>query len=205
MSFLHVLPLAVVMIAGPQFLSAIFLATSERWRANSLAYVAGAAISISAVVTVAYLLSDGAVDRTGASGPLDLVILALLLLAMLYVYLHREGSEPPGWMGRLATATPRFSFALGASLLGVFPTDLLTSVSVGSYLASQELPLTDALGFLALTLALLATPALAVVAFGERAEASLPRAREWMNENAWLVNEAVLLFFVAIVGSNVVS
>lgn len=205
MSFLHVLPLAVVMIAGPQLLSAIFLATTEQWRSNSLAYVSGAAISISGVVTAAYLLSDGAVDRTGGSGPLDVVILVVLLCAMGYVYVRREEAEPPKWMERLTTAGPRFSFVLGASLLGVFPTDLLTSVSVGSYLASQGLPVTDALGFLAVTLVLLAAPALAVFAFGERAEAVLPRVRAWMNENAWIVNEVVLLFFVAIVGSNVVG
>lgn len=35
------LPMAFVMIAGPQILSAIFLATSENWRRNSAAYLAG--------------------------------------------------------------------------------------------------------------------------------------------------------------------
>lgn len=44
MSFLTVLPLAIVMISGPQILSAIFLATSEEWRRNSLAFVVGAAV-----------------------------------------------------------------------------------------------------------------------------------------------------------------
>ena len=46
MNLAKVLPMAFVMIAGPQILSAIFLATSENWRGNSLAYVAGAACSI---------------------------------------------------------------------------------------------------------------------------------------------------------------
>ncbi|AGN00770.1 hypothetical protein L593_04095 [Salinarchaeum sp. Harcht-Bsk1] len=202
MSLLQVLPLAIVMVAGPQFLSAIFLATTDRWRANSLAFVAGAALSISAVVTAAYLLGGGVRDQTGSSGVLDAVILGLLLLAMVRVYLNREESEPPEWMGKLTTASPRFSFRLGVLLLGFFPTDVITSVSVGSFLAAQEAPLTDALGFLAVTLTLLALPSLTVLAFSERAEAFLPRVREWMNDNAWIVNEVVLLFFVAIVGSN---
>jgi len=34
MNFLTVLPLAFVMIAGPQILSAIFLSTSENWHRN---------------------------------------------------------------------------------------------------------------------------------------------------------------------------
>ena len=104
--------------------------------------------------------------------------------------------------GKLTTATPRFAFRLGFLLLGVFPTDIVTAVSVGSYLAARGRPLTDALGFLTLTLALLALPALTVVLFGARAEAFLPKAREWMQTNSWIVNEVVLLFFVAIVVSD---
>ena len=201
MSFLQVLPLAIVMVAGPQLLSAIFLATTEQWRANSLAYVAGAALSISLVVTIAYLLGGGVRDQAGSSSVLDAIILGLLLLAMVRVYLNREESEPPEWMGKLTTASPRFSFRLGFLLLGFFPTDIITSVSVGSFLATNEAPLTDALGFIVVTLALLAIPSLAVLAFGKRAEAMLPNIRNWMNDNAWIVNEVVLAFFVAIVGS----
>lgn len=204
MSFLQVLPLAVVMVAGPQLLSAILLATTERWRANSLAFVAGAALSISGVVAIAYVVGGGARDQAGSSDLLYGVVLVLLLYAMVHVYLHRETAEPPAWMGKLTTATPRFSFRLGFLLLGFFPSDLVTSVSVGSFLATQGAPLTDAVGFVALTVFLLALPSLTVLAFGERAEALLPRTRVWMNDNAWLVNEAVLVLFIVIVGSHLV-
>ena len=44
MNLVKILPLAFVMIAGPQILSAVFLATSVKWRQNSAAFVAGAAI-----------------------------------------------------------------------------------------------------------------------------------------------------------------
>jgi len=37
-------------------------------------------------------------------------------------------------MGRLEAASPRFSFRLGFLLLGVFPTDILTSWAAGTYL-----------------------------------------------------------------------
>jgi hypothetical protein len=190
------------MVAGPQLLSAIFLATTEQWRANSLAYVAGATLSISLVVATAYFLGGGVRDQTGSTGALDAIVLGLLLLAMVRVYLKREKSAPPAWMGKLATASPRYSFRLGFVLLGFFPTDIITSVSVGSYLATNEAPLTDALGFLAVTLALLAFPSLTVLTFGKRAEAFLPKARQWMDDNAWIVNEVVLGFFVVLVGSN---
>lgn len=193
------------MVAGPQLLSAIFLATTERWRGNSAAFVAGAALSISAVVALAYSISDGARDRGASSGLIDLGILALLVVALIRIYLGRHESEPPSWMGKLTSATPRFSFKLGFLLLGVFPTDIITSVSVGSFLAAEGLPLLDAAGFIALTLFLLAFPSLAVFVFGARAEAFLPEARDWMNENSWIVNGVVILFFIAIVISNIVN
>jgi hypothetical protein len=38
---------------------------------------------------------------------------------------------------------------------------------------------------------------------GERAERVLPKVRDWMTDNSWIVNELVLLLFVVIVISNI--
>jgi hypothetical protein len=38
---------------------------------------------------------------------------------------------------------------------------------------------------------------------GRRAEAFLPKVRDWMNANSWIVNELVLLLFVGIVISSI--
>ncbi|HEX2462032.1 MAG TPA: GAP family protein [Vicinamibacterales bacterium] len=202
MSFATLLPMAFVMVAGPQILSAVFLATSEDWRRNSIAFMAGAAVSITAVVTAAYLLSDGA-SRAGASDTtLYVVVLVLLVAAMIHAYVKRHETRPPKWMGRLQTASPGFSFKLGLLLLGIFPTDILTSVAVGTYLAAHDEPWWQGLPFVALTLLILAIPALLLLGFGPRAQAFLPKAREWMTTNSWIVNEIVLVFFVAITISN---
>lgn len=195
--------MAFVMIAGPQILSSIFLATSENWRRNCAAYVGGAAISITAFVTAAFYLSDGAAKGGTSSDTIYIVVLVLLLLAMIHVYLKRKESEPPKWMGKLQTATPKFSFRLGFLLLGVFPTDILTSVAMGSYLASHGDPWWHGIPFIVLTLFLLALPALLLLVFGKRAEAFLPKARDWMNTNSWIVNEIVILLFVAITISSI--
>jgi thiol:disulfide interchange protein len=202
-TIVQVLPLAFVMVAGPQILSAIFFATSDSWRRNSSAYVLGAAISISIVVTLAFLLSGGASDQGASNDALYYAILALLLFAMFHAFRTRKTSEPPKWMGRLQTASPRFSFVLGFLLLGVFPSDLVTSVSVGSFLSAKGDPWWHYIPFLALTLLFLALPALLVVILGRRAEEFLPKARDWMNTNSWIVNELVLLLFVAIVIGNI--
>ncbi len=66
-TILQILPLAFVMIAGPQILSAIFFATTEQWRLNTAAYVLGAALSISIVITARVLTEQRRLQR-GNSG-----------------------------------------------------------------------------------------------------------------------------------------
>jgi hypothetical protein len=194
--------MAFVMIAGPQILTAVVLAWSERWRSDSAAFLFGVAPSISIVVTVAYLVATGA-DHAGASHrTLDMTVLVLLVAAMLHAYLKRAETTPPKWMSKLAATTPRVAFTLGLLLLGVFPTDILTSSSVGIYLRAHHDPWWHCLGFIALTLLLLALPALLLVALGSKAYELLPKIRDWMTTNAWIVNEIVFGFFVALVISD---
>ena len=81
--------MAFVMIAGPQILSAIFLATSENWRRNSAAYVTGAALSITAMVTIAFFVGSGASDAGVSHDTLDIVVLVLLVAAGLYKFIKR--------------------------------------------------------------------------------------------------------------------
>ena len=198
MNFLTLLPMAFVMVAGPQILSAIFLATSENWQRNSAAYIFGALLSITLIVTVAYLVGGGGSGGGPSSDTVYVIVLVLLLAAAVHTYLKRKESEPPAWMGKLQTASPRFSFRLGFLLLGVFPTDILTSVAVGGYLAAHGDPWWHYLPFVALTLLFLALPSLLLLAFRERGQAFLPKARDWMNTNSWVVNEIVIGLFIAI-------
>jgi hypothetical protein len=196
--------MAFVMIAGPQILSSVFLATSADWGRNSAAYVLGAALSITLFVTLAFLLSNGASDAGASNDAIYVVVLVLLVLAAIHVYRTRKTAEPPKWMGKLQTATPRFSFRLGFLLLGIFPTDILTSAAVGSYLAGHGDPWWHALPFIALTLLFLGLPALILLALGERGRAFLPKVRDWMNTNSWVVNEIVIALFIGLTLSNLV-
>jgi hypothetical protein len=206
MDILKILPLAFVMVAGPQIISAFFFATSSDWKRISAAYVGGAAISIALVVGAAYLLTKGAGEGSEGSGSglttVDYVILALLVLAMVRNYVKRDESEPPKWMGKLQSATPKTALVLGFLLLGFFPSDLITSVSIGGFLSGHGDPYWHVLPFLLLTLLFLALPSLAVAAMGERAHATLPRIRDWMDQNSWIVSEVVIVFFIVIILSN---
>ena len=103
MNIATILPLAFVMIAGPQILSAIFLATSENWARNSAAFLTGAALSVTLFVTIAYWVGRG-IDSSGGDNTLDIVVLVLLVAAAIHVFLVRKTTEPPKWMGTLSTA-----------------------------------------------------------------------------------------------------
>lgn len=198
MNIAKIIPMAVVMIAGPQILSAIFLATSENWRRNSLAFVAGAALSITLIVSIAFFVGAGASSGDSSSDGVYAVVLVLLFVAAVHSFLTRKESKPPKWMGRLQSATPGLSFKLGFLLLGVFPTDILTSIAVGGFLANGGDPWWHLLPFLAVVLLLLALPALLVVALGDRAQVFLPKVRDWMSDNSWIVSEVVIVFFIVI-------
>jgi Sap, sulfolipid-1-addressing protein len=192
------------MIAGPQIISAFFFATSEDWKRTSLAYATGALISVTAFVTAAYFVTKGAKggggDSSGSSAGdvINVVVLALLVFAAVHVFLGRKTAEPPKWMGKLQTATPKFAFTLGLLLLGVFPTDIFSSVSVGASISRDGNPWSYTLPFVLLTVFLIALPALLVVVLGHRAEVFLPKARDWMNDNSWIVSEFVIGLFIVL-------
>jgi small neutral amino acid transporter SnatA (MarC family) len=67
-SFLTVLPLALVMIAGPQIIAAILLATGHDARRNSLAFLTGAALAITAGTMAAYWVTSQLERAAGPSG-----------------------------------------------------------------------------------------------------------------------------------------
>jgi hypothetical protein len=206
--FLTALPLAFVMIAGPQIISAFFFATAPQWRSISAAYIAGAAISLASLVTIAYFVAKGIKSSASSSSKgdvkryIDYAVIALLAFAGVYTFLKKRHADPPKWMGKLEGATPKFAFTLGFLLLGVFPSDLATSVSVGSHLAGHDKPWWYTMGFVALTLLFLAIPVLLLLTLGRRAETILPKARNWMNTNSWIISEIVIVVFLVLLISD---
>jgi cytochrome c biogenesis protein CcdA len=201
-NLLAVLPLAIVMVAGPQIISAILVATSQDARRNSLAFVAGVALAITAGTMVAYWLTG--LVKTPARGEsegtvgtvIDWLVIVLLVVLMVRIFIRRKNTEPPKWMGRLQTANARLSFRLGLLLFLVMPTDLITMLTVGAYLARHGAPWWHSLPFLLLTLLLAGLPLLVLLLLGRRAQVLLPKLRDWMNTNSWVVSEAVIVFFL---------
>src|SRR5262249_28937891 len=90
-------------------------------------------------------------------------------------------------------------------LLGVFPADIVTAIAAGLHLGRHDTPWWQCLPFVALTLLLLAVPAIAVALLGKRADTTLPKISDWMTQHGWIVNEIVLAFFAAITINGLVS
>jgi hypothetical protein len=195
-----VLPLAIVMSAGPQIVTAVFLATSRDARRNSLAFLASVAAATTIGVTVFYLVGNAVSgDELEDSGRnwLDYLIVALLLFLAVRVFMQRKNTEPPKWMGRLETADPRFSAKIGLLLYLLMPTDVISMATVGAYLAREGAPWVHSLPFIVLTVLIAGLPLIALLLMGRRAETVLPSVRSWMNANSWIISEAVILFFLA--------
>jgi hypothetical protein len=201
--------MAFVMIAGPQIISSFLLATSKDWAKNSGAYVAGAAVSVTALVSIAFFVAHGA--KSGSSDAhhtnhvIDWIIFTLIVVLAGRVYLGRKSTRPPKWMAKLQSSTARFALMLGVVLLGVMPTDILTAVTAGLHVARHGDAWWQCLPFIAATLLLLGAPALLVLSLGKRSETVVPTIRDWMTNNSWIVSEIVLAFFAAITINSLVS
>jgi threonine/homoserine/homoserine lactone efflux protein len=124
---------------------------------------------------------------------------------MVRVYLKRATSEPPKWMSKVQEMSPRWAFQLGLLLFIAMPTDIMMMITVGTFLASHGDPLWHAIGFIGLTGLLVAGPLLVLVVLGKRADAILPKVRDWMRAKSWVVSELVLLLFLILTASDVLK
>jgi hypothetical protein len=191
--------MAFVMIAGPQIISAVMFATSERARPNSFAYVGGALCSTVVGTAIAFFFVESLGLEESGGGThtwFDWVLVGLLALLGARVFLKRTEAEPPKWMGKLQAATPAFALKLGLLLFIAMPTDILTMLTVGGYLSSHGESLVSAIPFWFLTGLLVGMPLIVLLLLGRRAERVLPGMRDWMNQNSWIVSEIVIVFFL---------
>ncbi len=205
---LQILPLAVTMVIGPGLLAAIVLVTSEKAIPNSFAYVLGFGLMTAIGVTVfrglMSLLGDnidfGDPSDSGSTGTIiQLALVALLIAASIKAYLGRETAEPPKWMGTLQTATPVKALKTGLMIVALMPSDLAIMLTVAANLEQNANSLLDAVPFVLLTTLVAGLPLLIYLLFHRRAAEAMPKVRDWMNTNSWLVNIIVFALFIALI------
>ena len=205
---LAVIPLAITMNAGPQIMSAIIFVTASRPMKLSAYFVTGVVIAVSVGVTVTYTLASvlgngvsfGDPSDSGSLGNIiQYLLVGLLVVLSIKSYVGRETSEPPRWLGAMQNAGPRTAFLAGLLLLSVFPSDLVVLMTVGINLAQSNSSLLSALPFVAATILIAALPALSYLLFRHRAQRLMPKVRDWMNTNSWLVNIIVYVIFILLI------
>jgi threonine/homoserine/homoserine lactone efflux protein len=205
---LEVLPLAVTMMAGPQIMSAIIFVTSDRAVPVSLAFVGGVAIAVVVGVAIAAGLASllgssvslGDSSETSSAGTvIQIGLVALLIAAAVKNYLGREKVEPPKWLGKLQTADARQALRTGLLVILLMPSDVIIMLTVGMNLEHSGSSIADALPFLLATVAIAALPLIGFLVFHRRARRAMPKVRDWMNANSWLVNIIVCCIFIVLI------
>jgi len=205
---LAIIPLAITMNAGPQIMSAIIFVTANKPLKLSAYFITGVVIAVTVGVTITYTLANvlgsgvslGDPSHSGSLGNIiQYVLVGLLVLLSIKSYMGRETSEPPRWLGALQHAKPTTAFTTGLLLLSVFPSDLVILVTVGINLAQQNASLLGAVPFVAATIFIAALPVLSYLLFRRRAQQLMPKVRDWMNTNSWLVNIIVYVVFILLI------
>ena len=190
---LQVLPLAITMMAGPQIMSALIFITASKPLKLSAAFLAGVVIAVTAGVTITFTLA------TLLGNIIQYLLVGLLVFLAIKNYVRRETIEPPRWLGTLQNAKPSTAFKTGLLLLSLFPSDFIILVTVGVNLAQNNGSLLAALPFIAATVLIAALPVLSYMLFHRRAQRLMPKVRDWMNANSWLVNIIVFVIFIVLI------
>lgn len=203
-----ILPLAITMMAGPQILSSIIFVTTKNPIRISLSYLAGILIALVAGVSVWLFIFNNFLTSSnlgsGSSGdnglkPVQLILAGLLIYLAVSTFLNREHAEQPKWLRGLSAMKPAKALILGLLLILLFPSDFIILVTVGATLARNNQDLAAALPFIALTFFLAALPLLVYLLFRKKMLVIMPKVRDWMQENSWIVSIFVYLLFIYLV------
>jgi hypothetical protein len=196
---LQILPLALIMVMGPQILTAIFLVTSREPVKNSVAMLIGVVVAacISLAIWFGIVKAVG-IDPKESGGPttMDWIVSGLLALAAIHTFLGRGDASVPKWMTALQEAEPKRAFTLAFLLILLMPTDIVAVISTANWLHDNDQNLLHGWPLVAATTLLMALPFLGYLLLGRRAREAMPRLRDWLTTNAWLVNIVVIVYFI---------
>jgi hypothetical protein len=196
---LQILPLALIMVMGPQILTAIFLVTSREPVKNSGALLIGVVLAACISMVIWFGLYEVlGINPPSGSGPstADYVVAGLLAVAAIHTFLGRHEAGVPKWMTALQSAEPKRAFSLGFLLILLMPTDIVAVISTVHWLHDNHDNLLHGWPLVAATTLLMALPILGYLLLGRRARQAMPGIRDWLTGNAWLVNLIVIVYFI---------
>lgn len=196
---LQIIPLALVMVMGPQILTSIFLVTSQKPVKNSSALLVGVVLAACTSIAIWYgVVQALGIDPKEGGSPTtaDYVVAGLLALLAIHVWRGRGEASVPKWMTALQEAEPKRAFSLGFLLILLMPTDIIAVITTVNTLHDDNLDALHGWPLVAATTLLMALPILAYLVFGRWAREAIPGIREWLTTNAWLVNLIVIVYFI---------
>ena len=205
---LAILPLAITMMAGPQIMSAIILVSASKPVKLSVSFISGVAFAtiagLVAALAVVSLLGGGvSLGDPSSGGSLGSVIQYLLvgLLVALAVknYVRRETIDPPRWLGALLSADWKRALKTGMLVIWLMPGDIVVLFTVAVNLRHNDAGLAAALPFIGATVLVAALPLLIYLPLRRQAQRLMPRIRDWMNANSWLLNIVTCVVFIALI------
>jgi hypothetical protein len=203
-----ILPLAITMMVGPQIMSAIIFVTTPKPQKTAGAFVLGVAVATTVGVLIALalasLLGNGvslgdSSDKGSTGNVIQYLLVGALVALAVKNYLGRETVEPPRWLGTLMSADPKQALKTGLLVILLMPSDIIIMLTVGVNLAQNNSGLVAALPFIGATVLVAAIPLLLYLMFQRRAQRLMPKVRDWMNSNSWLVNIIVCVVFIALI------
>ena len=177
---IQIIPLALIMVMGPQILTAIFLVTSKEPVKNSVAMLLGVLVAASLSILIWFGLYEilNIKPRSGSGpGTADYVVAGLLALLGIHVFLGRKTASVPKWMTTLQKAEPKRAFGLAFLLILLMPTDIVAIIATVHWLHVGHLNLLHAWPLVAATLVLMALPIAAYLLLGHRARDAMPKIR----------------------------
>jgi cytochrome c biogenesis protein CcdA len=196
---LQILPLCLIMVMGPQILTAIFLVTSKEAVKNSLAMIVGVTLAASlGLVIWSVVVRAVGLEAPDSDSPstADYIVAGLLAVLAIRVWMTRGEAQVPKWMSTLQEADARKAFTLGFLLILLMPTDIAATLSTANLMNESGLDAIDGWPLVAGTVLLMSLPFIAYMALGRRAREAMPRIKDWLTTHSWLVNLVVIIYFI---------
>jgi threonine/homoserine/homoserine lactone efflux protein len=206
-----------VAISPVPIIAVILMLFSTRARVNGPMFLAGWALALAVISSVAYYISDAA-DAATNSNASDGVSWSKILFGVIFLLLAARswrnrpapGAAPemPKWMAGIDSFSPGKAFGLAVLLAGVNPKNLLLAAGAGSALAQLGLSTTDAVVSLVVFVVLgsltIVGPVVYYLVGGDKAKAELDSMKGWLAaHNAAVMTVLFLVFGVDLIAKGI--
>ena len=202
-------PLGLVVALSPiTVIPAVLVLQASRPRPTGLAFLAGWAVGLAAVIAVcvqaSHMLSGAHKEPPIWASWLRVVLGAALVVVGIYRWFTRHNStDSPGWMKKVATVTPVRAGAMGVALVLLRPDVILICVPAGLAIGTAGLGLKGdwlaAAFFVIVAASTVAIPTLAYAIAGDRLDDTMRRLKDWMEKN----NAALMAAIMVVIGAMV--